>query len=36
MEGIFFDNAGPEGELDLKQYIEYNEQVKEKMHRLFW
>jgi Ca2+-binding EF-hand superfamily protein len=36
IEGIFFNNAGPKGELTLEQYIEYNEEVKEKMHRLFW
>ena len=36
LEEIFFNNAGPKGELNLTQYIAYNEEVKEKMHRMFW
>jgi len=33
---IFENNAGPKGELNLEQYVSYNEEVKEKMHRIFW
>lgn len=36
LEEIFFNHAGPKGELNFEQYVEYNEAVNEKMNRLFW